>query len=130
MGLQIETLQALHRDERTPVLLVDLVDSADVRMTEAGDHFGLAAKTPRRIGVVGQFVGQELEGNTAWQPLVVGLVDDAHPPGTKLSDDAIVRNSVANHRDLCRPRGETCSRVCVFQDSTVIYGVRNSGGRL
>ena len=43
---------------------------------------------------------QDLNGYVAAEVLVVGAVDDTHPPGTDLFDDAIVAECTANERVL------------------------------
>jgi hypothetical protein len=61
--LQRQSVQKLHDDEGLPVLVINLVNSADVGMIQSGGGFGFALKTAERLRVFGYLVGQELEGN-------------------------------------------------------------------
>jgi len=52
----------------------------------------------------GKIGGQELQGNEAVQPRVLGLVDYPHASATKLFDDAVMRNGLADHSKLAVPK--------------------------
>ena len=49
------------------------------------------------MGPDGELLGQELESHPATQIQVLGRIDHAHAPATEAVDDAIVRESLANH---------------------------------
>src|ERR1017187_4668885 len=57
--------QKLHRDEGSPVGLVDFVDGADVRMVQGGRSLGLALKATESLCLIGEFVGKELHCDVA-----------------------------------------------------------------
>ena len=59
--LQRRPLQILHHDERSPVLLADVVDRADVWMVERRCGPGFALKAAQRLGITRQIFGDELE---------------------------------------------------------------------
>ena len=48
-----------------------------------------------------EMVGQKLQGDCALEPGVLGFVDNPHPAFAKLLDDAIVRNCLTDHVQLC-----------------------------
>ena len=50
--------------------------------------------------VPGQLFGQELERHAEAELGVLDLADHAHSAAAKLFDDAIVRNSLANHEAI------------------------------
>ncbi len=90
-------LQILHGDESLPVLLADVVDGADVGMVQGRSRLGLALEAGQRLGVLGDVIRQELEGDKAMQPGVFGLVDDAHAATADLLNNAVVRDGPADH---------------------------------
>jgi hypothetical protein len=49
------------------------------------------------LGITRHFIGQELEGDEAAKFRVFGLVDDPHPSAAELLNDAVMRNSLADH---------------------------------
>jgi hypothetical protein len=49
------------------------------------------------LRVLGNFVRQEFQGDKAMQPRVFGFVDHAHAATTEFVDNAVVRDSLADH---------------------------------
>ncbi len=90
-------VQKLHGDEGLAVLLADFVDGADVGMVQSGGGLRFALEARQRLRILGNIVGQELEGDKAMQPCVFGLVDNTHPAAAELLDDAVVRDGLADH---------------------------------
>ena len=90
-------LEQLHHDERPALVLVDVVDGADVRMVQRRRRAGFAAEALERLAILRRRVRQELEGDETAEPQVFGLVDDAHPALAELRDDAVSRQRAANH---------------------------------
>ena len=87
----------LHRDERLPVLLANVIDRADVRMVQGRCSLGLTLKAGQRLGVSRNFRREELQCDEAMQPRVLGLVHYPHATATELLDDAVVRDGSADH---------------------------------
>jgi hypothetical protein len=58
----------------------------------------LAFKTFEGFRIFDELVREKLEGNPAPQPGVFGFVDNPHTPAAQLPYDAIVGDSLANHR--------------------------------
>ncbi len=71
-------VQKFHDEKIHAVLVADVVQRADVGMGELGNRFGLPlqALLQRRIG--GKAGKQNLDGNRAVEPRVVGAIDFAH----------------------------------------------------
>ncbi len=74
-----------HGDESLPLVFIDLVDGADVRMVETGGDLGFADEA-RPLGVGAEHPGpEELQGDGPLELRVLGLVNDAHPPLAQLA---------------------------------------------
>ena len=71
-------LDQLHDEEGLALVLVDVVDRADVGMVQGGGGAGLAAEPLQPLRDPGILRGQELEGDAPAQAGVLGLVDDPH----------------------------------------------------
>jgi hypothetical protein len=56
-------------------------------------------KTGQSLGVLGYFVGQELQGYEAVELDVLSLVDDTHTTTAQLLNDSVMRDGVVNHED-------------------------------
>src|SRR6266849_6563962 len=98
MVFQGLTIQKLHRDERPAILLVNLVDGANVRMVQGrrGSRFPLeAAQCPRVSSYV---IRKELQCDESIEFEILGLVDDTHPAATEFFHDVVMRDSFADHR--------------------------------
>ena len=59
-------------------MLSNLMDSADIGMIQCRCGAGFAQKALTGLPVVGDVIGQELEGDEAVQLGVLGLVDNTH----------------------------------------------------
>jgi len=97
------SFEKLHRDEGLALVLVDVVDGADVGVVEGGGGASLALEAFLCLVAGEQPLGQELERHLAAEAGVFGLVDHTHPPAAELLEDAVVRDSLADHDS---PRGD------------------------
>ena len=95
--LERDPIEKLHRDERTTTMLADLADSTDVGMVQCGSGSSFAANAFQCVRTLSDIVGKKLQRDKAAQNGVLGLVDYTHPAATQLLDDAIVRDSLADH---------------------------------
>ena len=86
---QVFAVHVLHREERVPFDLVDVVDAADVWMRHLArhPHFGVQLRQPR--GILIDFRRQELERDRLPELEVVGAEDLAHAAAAEASDDAV-----------------------------------------
>ena len=94
------TLQQFHRDEGSPIGIVNLVDGADVRVVQRGRGLGFPLKTAEGLCVLGELVGKKLQGNLATELQVFRLVDNTHPAAAQLLHNVIVRDGLADHSEL------------------------------
>src|SRR5882672_7437266 len=100
--LQGCAVEKLHHDEGLAVLLVNLVNGADVGMVQRGGSLGFALEAAECLRIFGNVVGQELEGNEAAELQVLSLVDHTHASAAELLNDAVVRDGLADHREDSR----------------------------
>jgi|HubBroStandDraft_2_1064218.scaffolds.fasta_scaffold09523_4 hypothetical protein len=68
------------RIERRPVLIVNLVDRANIRMIQCRRGLRFAFEAGERLLIFSNFVRQEFQGHKAMQLHVLGFVDDPIPP--------------------------------------------------
>ena len=95
--LQCLTVQEFHDDESLSVLLVNLVDGANVRVIQGRCGLRFAPKAFERDRVLGRFGREKLESDQTLQARVFRLIDDTHPPATELLDDAVMRDGLTDH---------------------------------
>src|SRR4029077_2004626 len=67
-------LQQFHGDEAASVGLVNLVDSADVRVVQRGRSLGLPLETAEGLMIVCEFVRKKLQSDVTTKLKVFGLV--------------------------------------------------------
>ena len=94
-------LAELHYQILDTVLTPDVVEDADVRVTECGDGFRLAFETDAKSRVAGKLARQKLDGHTAIQTRVASAVDFTHSARAKGCNDlkwAEFRASRNRHR--------------------------------
>ena len=98
LARQRAALEQLHRDERAALVLVHLVDGADVGMVQRRGRARLAQEALGRLRIVRAVLRQELQRHAAGQLDVLGQIHDAHAAGAERVEDAIVRDGLADHR--------------------------------
>jgi hypothetical protein len=91
-------LEQLHGDELRTVVLVDLVDRADVRMVQRRGGPRLAQEAIQRVLIVCAIRWQEFQRHLARQAEVFRLVDDAHPTGAERLQHPVVCDRLLDHR--------------------------------
>ena len=60
------------------------MDRADIGVIQCGCGLGFALKTGEYLRVTGNFLRQELEGNEAMKPFILGLMDHPHASAPQL----------------------------------------------
>src|SRR5688572_30252885 len=78
-------LQELHGDERSSVLLANVVHGADVRMVERRCAAGFTLKAAQRVGIASQFRRDEFEGDRSMQPSILSFETTPMPPPPSFS---------------------------------------------
>jgi hypothetical protein len=76
--LQGRAIQKLHGDKRTPIVLADFVDRADVGMIKSGRSAGLPPKTFQSLWVLRDIFRKKLQCDEAPELGVLGFVDLTH----------------------------------------------------
>ena len=105
------SLHQLHRDEVHAVGFFDGVHRHDVGVIERRDGLGFSRESRATVGVIGQLRRQDLEGDLAIEPRVLGQIDLAHPARADLVQDLVVGEGVADLPDgdfrFCPPGAPT-----------------------
>ena len=96
--VQPRAVHQLHRDERRPIVLVDVVDGDDVRVVERRSRTGFLDEAALAIGIGRRFGRQHLYRDRASEPGVVGGVNDAHTAAADFCANAVVRNLFVGHQ--------------------------------
>jgi hypothetical protein len=86
------SLQQFHRNEGSPIGLVDFMDRADVRVVQGGGSFSFSPETAKRVGIVGEFVGQKLQCDVATELQVFRLIHDTHATAADFAQYAVMGN--------------------------------------
>jgi hypothetical protein len=94
---QRQSIQELHGNESLPVLVINFVDGADVRMIQRGGGLGFSLKAGECLRVFSYTIRKELEGDESPELYIFSLIDHTHTASAQLLDDAVVRNGLADH---------------------------------
>ena len=90
-------IEKLHSDEGFSLLVVNLVDRADVGMVQGRSGLSFALEAAECLRVFGHVVGQELESHKAAELYVLGFVHHPHTTAAQLLNNAVVRDGLADH---------------------------------
>src|SRR5208337_4634882 len=69
-----------------------------IGMVESRGRLRLALEAGQDLCVLGDVIGQKLEGDKAVERNVFGLVNDAHTAAPEFLDNAVVRDGLADHQ--------------------------------
>ncbi len=86
-----------HGDEGLPVNLVNLVNSADIRVLQRCRGFRFPDKAPTAFVVRDQVGSQKLERDGTAELFVDRFVDPTHPAFPKFFEDFVMRDGLAGH---------------------------------
>src|SRR4051812_30964372 len=75
-------------ENQSPVL--HTVNSGDVRVIELGEELGFTGEAGEALGVGGERVGEDFDGDLAIELAVGGAIDRTHPAFAELASDSIV----------------------------------------
>ena len=78
--------EVLHHQVVNPILISDVVQCADVRMTQTRDGARLTLEPLAKLGTGGEMGGEHLDGDLAVQARVAGAVNLTHAAGTERGD--------------------------------------------
>ena len=72
--------EVLHDDERTASLVCPRVeDRTDIRMLDGRDALGFLQQTPRKGGIVGFLIRNELDGDLTLEQEIMRQIHVSHP---------------------------------------------------
>ena len=86
---QIFTVDKLHRQKVHPFDFPDVVHATDIGMGHLAGQSDLVVQQFQPLRIVGQCLGQELQGHRLPQLQVISAVDLAHAPLSQQSDDPV-----------------------------------------
>src|SRR2546422_1726709 len=90
------TLEQLHHDEVSPLVLLDGMDGTDTRVIERGGRPCLPLEALENGGIVLHLIGKELDRDAPPELAVLRLVDHPHAAGAELAEDLVVRDGAAD----------------------------------
>ena len=93
-GLAFDQLQ---HQEVDGVGLLEAVDRADVGVVERRQQLGFALEPGEPVGVGGEVVGEDLDGDVALQLGVTGAVDLPHTPRAERFQDLVMTEGCTDH---------------------------------
>ena len=103
--LQRFPFEQLHHHELLPLMLADVVERADMRMTQRRDDSRFAQEAVHRLRIRSRFDGQQLDCDVTPEARVLSFIHHPHAAAAKLGEDAIVRDGEADHRNSLAGRG-------------------------
>src|ERR1700722_17085127 len=105
--LEALAFQFLHDNEGMAVVVLNVVNGADVRVVQAGRRSRLAFEAVQRLAVAYEIVRNELKSDMPAEAQVLGLVHHAHASAADFPDDAVMGDRLADHE---RPVGVMLGR--------------------
>ncbi len=94
--LEREAVEEFHGDEGLAGVLANVVNGADVGVTERRGRAGFPFEALEGLRVVSEIVGKKFESDKTAEARVFGFVDDAHSTAAEFIDDAVVRDGLAD----------------------------------
>src|ERR1035437_7427742 len=95
--LESLTFKKLHGDEGLAGRLADLIDGADAGVIQCGSSLRFPLKTRQSVRIMRRLLRQKLQRDEAMQREVFGLVDNPHSAAAQLLDNAVMRDTLADH---------------------------------
>jgi hypothetical protein len=92
-------VEELHSQKRPIIMLSNFMNCADVGMIESRCGSGFTPEAFECLRVMRQFLGQKFQCDMTPEA-EVGLVNNTHPAAAEFFQNAVVRDSLANHE--CR----------------------------
>jgi hypothetical protein len=95
-AIQRFTFYQFHGNERLALMLTNIKNGTDIRMTQGRSGTGLPLQAPQGMAIPGHIFREKLECHAATEPNVLGFVDYAHTATTELLSYTIMRDRLAN----------------------------------
>ena len=109
-------LEIFHDQEGHALVVADVIERADVRMTELRDRLRFAIEPLPKLRIDGHAGGKNLDGDRAVEARVRRPIDFAHPAGAVQRDDFVRSQSRARrqHAVLSRVEARVISSALSF----------------
>jgi len=88
---EVFTVHQRHDEVDDAVAFVDAVNRDDVRVTQLRRSLCLTQEARANLGAEGKLGRKDLDRDRAFQPAILCLVDDAHPPTPDLAVELVSR---------------------------------------
>src|SRR5208282_2444927 len=85
-------LKQFHRNEASPIGVIDFVDRADVLVVQGRRRLGFPLESAERLRIVGELFGKEFQSDVATELEVFGLIDHTHSAPADFAEDAVMGN--------------------------------------
>ena len=92
--------------------MTDVVESADVRVIQAGNRFGFALETFAQFSTISKMRWQNFNGDDSVQTGVFGAVNLTHPSGANIREDFVRAQTFARKDRHGLPLTWDRERVC------------------
>jgi hypothetical protein len=92
--------EKLHGDERTSLMLADVVNRADIGVVQSRRRLCLALKTAQPLRIASQILRKKLQSDKAVQARILGFVNHAHTAAAKFFDDSIMGDLRPDQRSV------------------------------
>ena len=103
-------------------MLLDRVDSADVRVVQGRSGAGLSLETLKQLAVLGHFGRKKLQGYAAAELGVLGFVHHAHTTRAQFAENLVMGKGLADERILVH-----ISRLIVSGGEGAVKKTRSAG---
>ena len=96
------TLEQFHHQKKSSLVFLNLVNGADVGVIQRGSGTCFAAEALQRLRVLVEFFREKFERHTAAKLEIFGGVEHTHAAAPELFQNAVMRESLADHYKECR----------------------------
>src|SRR6266849_10276114 len=91
-------LEKLHDNKTLAIVLVDVIDGADVWVIQGRGRSRFALKALNGWMIFGKPLGKKFQANVAAETNVLGLIHDPHAAATQLFQNPVMGDGAPNHR--------------------------------
>ena len=92
--------EQFHDDEGLRIVLVNLVNGADVRVVQGGGGASFPLKPLHGLVITRHLIGQELDGHVPAQACVFSFINDTHPTAAEFFKNPVMRNNFVSRNLL------------------------------
>jgi hypothetical protein len=100
-------LEKLHDNKTLAIVLVDVIDGADVRVIQGRGRSRFALKSLNGWMILGKLLGKKFQAHVAAETDVLGFVHDPHSAAAQLFQNAVVGDGTPDHEKETAIRGSS-----------------------